>query len=474
MSDPAELPTARRAPAPPRRGAWLPISALFLAAYLAVDVWRSQGPVVRVHAEQGFGLAEGDPLRYRGIDVGRIEEVELEPGLDRIELSLRIEPEAEALCREGTRFWVVRPEVSVDSVSGLDTIVGARYLSVEPGPVDAPARYEFDALPAPPAPLAVEPEGLLVRLRASVRGGLARGAQLTFRGVPVGVVLDTRLASDATAIEIDAYVEPAYAGLVRADTRFWRTGGLSVSLALTGGISVEAESLRELVVGGIALATPDSPGEPVQDGAAFELLEAAPSGWERWRPSLLVNADLPEPADPGRRLVPLELSFEERRLFRNREVVRSGWGLALAGGVLAPAGLVRPPSSAREGTVTRRVDGRAVGAEAPTWEGEGLAFLPLELEGVTPLSRRDLPEEVQLEDCVVVAPGEAPRALSIVRLSLTGDAWRVDDSLDTAGWPNGGLVQGRDSGSLIGLFVVEEAGARIVPIPEAAWSLQGR
>ena len=132
MAEPDDLPSARVAPAPKSRAAWLPLSALFFAIYLAVDVWRSQGPVVTIYAQEGYGLAEGDPLRYRGIDVGSIDEVELDEDLARIALTVRLEPEAAALCREGTRFWVVRPQVSVDSVSGLDTIVGARYLSVDP------------------------------------------------------------------------------------------------------------------------------------------------------------------------------------------------------------------------------------------------------------------------------------------------------------------------------------------------------
>lgn len=473
MTEPTELPTARRSAAPPRRGAWLPISAVFLAAYLAVDVWRSQGPRVTVHAQQGFGIAEGDPLRFRGIDVGRVEDLELVPDLGAIELTLRIEPDAEALCREGTRFWVVRPQVSVDSVTGLETLVGARYLAVEPGLADGAARYEFEALPAPPPVEVLEP-GLVLRLEASSRAGLSPGAQLTFRGVPVGVVLDTRLASDATAIEIDAYVEPAYAELVREDTRFWRTGGLSVSMALTGGISVEANSLRELVVGGIAFATPDDPGSAVQDGASFPLLDSAPSDWERWRPSLLVGEDLPGAVDPERRLVPLELRFEEERLFGNREVVRSGWGLPFGEGLLAPMNLLRAPAGTVEGTVARRVDGRAIEAVALTWEGQGLALLPVELEGAVALTLQDLPEEAPLEDCLVVAPGEAPRPLSVARLSSSGGDWMVDESLDTQGWPNGGLVRGRDSGSVIGLLLVDDSGARVVRVPEELLRAQGR
>jgi hypothetical protein len=272
-------------------------------------------------------------------------------------------------------------------------------------------------------------------------------------------------------VEIDAYLEPAHAGLVRSGTRFWRTGGLSVSVALTGGISVEADSLRELVVGGIALATPDEAGGPVEDGATFELLESAPAGADRWRPSLLMAAAEVSTPDPGRHLVPVELSYERGRLL-TREVRRAGWAVALPGALLLPAELARAPE-AREGTAVLRVDGREVAPAAFPWEGDGLVLLSSE-HGGEALGPSEVELGPALEDCVVLVPGEPPRPLSRARLTPAEGGWRIDRSVATDGWPRGALVHGRDSGRFVGVLVSDGDGARVAPFHAEHWSAQGR
>ena len=43
--------------------------------------------------------------------------------------------------REGSRFWIERPDISIGQIRGLGTLVGGRFVGVVPGPPDAaPAR----------------------------------------------------------------------------------------------------------------------------------------------------------------------------------------------------------------------------------------------------------------------------------------------------------------------------------------------
>jgi paraquat-inducible protein B len=46
-------------------------------------------------------------------------------------------------------------------------------------------------------------------------------------------------------------------------SRFWLAGGVDVNLGLFRGLEVSVESLRALVAGGIAFATPGGPKIPV-------------------------------------------------------------------------------------------------------------------------------------------------------------------------------------------------------------------
>jgi paraquat-inducible protein B len=61
---------------------------------------------------------------------------------------------------------------------------------------------------------------------------------------------------------------------MRADTKFWNAGGISVRLKLLG-VNVSAESFKSLIFGGIAFATPPAPGNTVSNGCIFQLNEKA-------------------------------------------------------------------------------------------------------------------------------------------------------------------------------------------------------
>ena len=171
----AHLPTAqvtRR-----RRASWallLPLLTAVLVGYLGWQAWNERGQAIAVELGLGHGLQAGDPVRYRGIDVGRVEAVHLAPGLDRVRIDVVLAPHATDLARTGTAFWVARPQVGPTGVSGLDTLVGPRYLAVRPGSPTAPRQTRFEGLDRPPI---IPPfdGGLEVVLVTPSRGGIAAG-----------------------------------------------------------------------------------------------------------------------------------------------------------------------------------------------------------------------------------------------------------------------------------------------------------
>ncbi len=443
---------------------FLPLCAALFATFLGYTSWAGGGPVVTVFAQEGHGVGVGDPLRYRGVTVGEVQGIELTPELDAVALRIRLEPASEGLCRVGSRFWVVRPHMALDGVQGLETIIGARYLSVLPGDLEGPARYEFTALSEPPVSESVEAAGLELLLEAPTRFNLVPGAQLSYRGVSIGAVLSVELASDATTVEIRAYVRPNYAALVRDNSYFWSTGGLEVNLALTQGLSVEMDSLRSLLVGGISLATPTKAGALAADGARFSLNDGPHEDGAEWRPSLAVGtASLPERV-PAPTLVELILEWRQGRLFKS-DRQRTGWGLPVEGGVIAPADLLVVPSAALEGSASLRVDGAPYPLVAPpTWSERGLGFRELSLDVPTPAASSTRTGEVP-EDCLLLSKGSAPPlALAASRLTPSPDSWRVEpDMVIDESW-HGAAVVGRSDGRLLGLLLHAKDGARIVPL----------
>ena len=464
----SESPLPRAVVVSARGRVWaiaLPLIALAVALWIGRAALAGRGPLVTIKVEDGHGLKSGDPLRYRGIGVGRIEEVRLQPDLSGVILRVRLDRDADEVARRGSRFWVVRPTLSLEGVKGLETVVGARYLTVLPGPSNALRQSEFVALEEPPLAEALEAGGLELTLEGSSRFGLAAGAALTYRGIRVGTVLAVGLSSDATGVEVRAYIRPPYVQLVRENTRFWEDGGLEVDLALLEGLHIDVSSLASLLVGSIALATPTDAGSAVRQGHRFHLESEAQKEWLGWKPALpvgraLAGGPLPLP-------IRAHLSWTEDGLLR-RSRGASGWLLPVDGGLIGPAELLAP-KDARQGTVELELLGQVLPLDVgPVWMEGGVARLPLAVQGARAWSFRKHRQAVGPEDSLVVVDATVPpRALAAAKLAAVEGAWQVDNSLVFGPEWQGACVVGRSDGQVLGILIVAADGVRVALLPEA-------
>ena len=82
-------------------------------------------------------------------------------------------------------------------------------------------------------------------------------APVFFRDLSVGQVLGWDIADMAEYVTIRAFVRAPYDSYVHDETRFWNASGLSVKLG-GAGVEVQMESLRALLLGGIAFDTPEA------------------------------------------------------------------------------------------------------------------------------------------------------------------------------------------------------------------------
>ncbi len=109
------------------------------------------------------------------------------------------------------------------------------------------------------------------------------GSPVYYRGIQVGSVTDTELSRDAAAAHIHVFIGQRYARLVRVGSRFWSASGFDVNISLRKGVEISLESLRSLVVGGIAFATPEDPrSPPAKDGTIFVLHDKPEKEWLSW------------------------------------------------------------------------------------------------------------------------------------------------------------------------------------------------
>jgi paraquat-inducible protein B len=193
--------------------------------------------------------------------------------------TIEMNKDVDQYLKTNTRFWLVKPSVSLAGITGLETLVSGNYIAASPG--DGEPTRKFKALSEEP-PLSDAKPGLHLTVKADRLGSLNRGSPVFYKQIQVGQVKSYLLSEDQSTVEIKVYIEPTYASLVRKHTRFWNASGISIDANLSG-VKVRSESLSSIVAGGIAFATPENrkdspPTDPSLPFRLYEDFDAAAAG----------------------------------------------------------------------------------------------------------------------------------------------------------------------------------------------------
>jgi paraquat-inducible protein B len=255
-----ELPTAQVRTAGQRRARlsliWaIPIVTLLVAVWLAWDTLSKRGPLITIRFDTASGLIAGQShVRSRDVDLGLVEKLALSPDLRYVIVTARMTKEAEPLLTDKAQLWVVRPRFSAGSLTGLETIVSGSYIQLEPGPEDGQPARDFVGLEDPPVLRSSVP-GHSFRLTAPRVGSLNPGSPILFRDLIVGEILGWDVGAMADSVTIHAFVREPFDRYVHNGSVFWNASGASVQLG-ANGLQVQLESLRALIMGGVAFDTP--------------------------------------------------------------------------------------------------------------------------------------------------------------------------------------------------------------------------
>lgn len=290
--DPAEM--TRRPAADP---IWTRLSVVWLVPLVALAVtlgvaWKTyadRGVLIEVDFADATGIVPGEtPLKFREVEVGKVEQVGFNADLTSVRVSLRVEKAVAPYIDGEARFWLVSPQVSAQGISRLDTVLSGAFIE---GWWDAEPKGErqiYAGLDKPP--VAPDPsKGTVVELRAEDAGGLAEGAPVLFRGVNVGRIQNIRLNAADGGVTVDAFIEAPHDKRLTTATRFWDTSGISVSLGASG-VSLDVRSLATLVQGGVEFDTLSTGGRIVENGHAFRLFASADAA-----KASIFGADLVDP-----------------------------------------------------------------------------------------------------------------------------------------------------------------------------------
>ncbi len=253
---------------------WIfPIVTALIGAWILFYHYSHQGPEVTLITTNAEGIVGGKtPIKSRSVDVGVVESTTLTDDLTHVEIKARLNSGMEKLLHNDSVFWVVKPQVGREGVSGLGTLLSGAYIELQPGAKGSvPDQYTLlDAPPlAPP-----DAKGIRVILDSSKAGQLSPGDPVLFRGYRVGSVETSNFDTQKRTMTYQLFINAPNDRLVTSNVRFWKDSGIAVDLT-SAGMRVEMGSLATLFGGGVSFDIPDGLdlGQPVAEKSAFKLYD---------------------------------------------------------------------------------------------------------------------------------------------------------------------------------------------------------
>lgn len=245
----------------------IPVLAVFFVGYMIVRYGFFGGGDITVRFSEARGLDRYSPVRFRGAKVGTVQKITIDEKLSQVVVRISMDASMNDALRKGTRFWIVEPGLESGGIGG---ILSGTYVGIAPGPGDETREFAGQEY----APILAAPEeGKTYVLEAEGgAGSLAVGTPIHYQGMRVGRILGSAYDEKRRVTAVHAFVVQRFANDVRQSTRWWRGGGLNVSLS-GGGVSMGG-GLSSLLTSPVNFYTPEVlAGAPVGEGSRFRLYD---------------------------------------------------------------------------------------------------------------------------------------------------------------------------------------------------------
>ncbi len=232
----------------------IPLLATLIGLALILKPMLDYGPSITISFKTAEGIEPSDTkVKYKNVDIGAVKRVQVSEDLSHVLVDVELSKQAKNFAVADTQFWVVRPRIAANGVSGLSTIVSGAYIGVDAG-TSKQASHQFVGLETPPI-ITDEKKGRQFVLHSDSLGSLDIGSPVFYRRVPVGQVTTYTLDGDGEGVTLRIFINAPYDKYVNVASSFWHASGVDVRLD-QHGLKLNTQSLATLMTGGIAFATP--------------------------------------------------------------------------------------------------------------------------------------------------------------------------------------------------------------------------
>lgn len=250
---------------------WLiPLIAALVGTYLLVKTLNESHNEITLLMDNADGIeVNTTTIRVLNVEVGRVNKMSLNEERNGVKITAKLNRESMDLMRKDTQFWVVKPRIDQNGVTGLNTLLSGSYISFTPG-VSPETAHEFKVAELPPIS-ALGQSGIRLSLKGANNKMVGVGSPVLFESHIVGSVESAKFNPIDKSVHYSVFIHSPNEHLLNAASRFWLNSGMDVHIA-GSGINVSTPPLSALITGAISFDSPQhqpKSKEKVQNGAQF-------------------------------------------------------------------------------------------------------------------------------------------------------------------------------------------------------------
>jgi paraquat-inducible protein B len=232
---------------------WIvPFIALMIAGWLAYQYFDELGPEIEIVFPKNEGLVAGQSVvKFRNVPVGKVTKIYIPKDKDGVVVRVRMNSQAtEPYMTEKARFWIVKPEVGLSGITGLDTLLSGTYINMY-SELGGTLKKHHIGLSQPYQDTS---KGKYFHLRSKEGKNISIGMPIFYKNMKVGKVAYKYISLDKKYIDVIIFIYNQYASYVYKNSQFWIKNTMTVDFS-HGKLDIDIAPLKFLVTGGIILSS---------------------------------------------------------------------------------------------------------------------------------------------------------------------------------------------------------------------------
>ena len=221
---------------------------------------------------QNEGLVAGQSVvKFRNVPVGKVTKIYVEDESEGVTVVVRMNSNtAKPYMTEHAKFWIVKPEVGLTGVSGLDTLLSGTYINVHSRAGGKQPRDKFIGLTRP---YRDSIKGEYFQLSSPNAENVSVGMPIYYKNIKVGQVEYLYLSLDDKQVEVIVFIDKEYASYVQEDSKFWTKSTMNVDFT-KGNLDIHIAPVNFMLQGGIVFSSRgEGTAVSVSEGHVFPLYE---------------------------------------------------------------------------------------------------------------------------------------------------------------------------------------------------------